>query len=336
MLTYTEAAEMADKHEHKGNRTKPSCSSLPMLEKCSGYESQNSSGEAARLGTILHYILEYDLEELVKKLNLPFGWKKPDDFPYEEWQKLSDIVAKVAVLFSQGWKVSSKEQYFENKYLTGTIDLILEKDDKFKNDQFMFCDYKTGNWIVSTSSAQLDGYIFLAFDKFDHDMETQKMILQPKNDCKPEWTTAREASDRVMNILMGKHMEDGDHCSFCAKAGTCETLANTVGALVGCPELGSEDLKFKLDLLSRVDAWSKGVRAEGLKVIDEGGAIEGWGVQERNNKKCSDVALAIHEVGLDQLVEHITIKAGGLKLLPESMIEVSKARFIAKKRGAKK
>jgi len=328
MLTYTEAAKMADEHVHKGRDDRPSCSSLPMLEKCSGYKNKNESGEAARLGTILHYILEYDLEELVKKINLPFGWKKPDDFPYDEWQKLSEIVAKVAILFSQGWKVSRKEQYFENKYLTGTIDLIL-----IKNDDYMFCDYKTGDWIVGTGSAQLDGYVFLA--DIDND-DIYKMILQPKNDCKPEWTTTSQASDRVMNILMGKHMEDGDHCSFCANAGTCETLANTVGALVGCPELGGEDLKFKLDLLSRVDAWIDGVRSEGFKVIDGGGEIDGFGIQERTNKGCSDVALAIREVGLDQLVEHITIKAGGLKLLPSSMVTESKTRFLAKKRGGKK
>lgn len=332
MLTYTEAAKMADEHVHKGRDDRPSCSSLPMLEKCSGYKSKNESGEAARLGTILHYILEYDLEELVKKIHLPFGWKQPKDFPYDEWQKLSEIVAKVAVLFDQGWRVARKEHYFENKYLTGTIDLILEK-----GFHFMFCDYKTGDWIVKNSTAQLDGYIFLATeDGFDTDGDVFKMILQPKNDCKPEWVTARDASDRVMNILMGKHMEDGGHCSFCANAGTCETLANTIGALVGIPCLAGEELKFKLDLLSRVDAWVKGVRAEGLDAIDRGEEIEGWGIQERTNKGCSDVALAIHEVGLDQLVEHITIKAGGLKLLPQGMVTESKTRFLAKKRGGKK
>ena len=317
MINYPQYYARAMVAEHQGNPTKPSCSQLPSLEKCRMYVGESGTSEAAINGTCLHLILDENLDLLLK------GMSRPNHFPIEEWEKLDMIVERLEMILEDGWRVHSKEEYFENDHLTGSIDLILKR-----NHETMLVDYKSGRTIITPDSAQLAGYGTLAIED---NGEFLGHIIQPYNGCVPQPYDEGEAAARVAHILEAPKVETpGDVCKYCAKFKSCSALHKAVVKTEAFNLENVQDVERILDLAPAIEKIIKTAKATAQTM-----SLSRYKVVETTRKSVGDVEGFLNHIGGDIPAEAVTLKMGELKKagieVPAQFIKASVSKSVRKK-----
>ena len=211
---------MAKEGAPPSNPLKMRCSELPTMYYCTEF-SQNRKGpegdnSAATLGKAIHYLAEKGPSA------------DPFDVPDDVAEVLHVIRSGMRQLFEEGWELVAKEQYFENEYVTGNLDLVFRM-----GDDFLYVDIKSGYKVVDSLSPQMVGGACLLYDNSDA-VRVFVGILQPriKGDFIWKELVSREYAERIVKKCHAATVGINDACQFCDRNADCEEIRNFINKVV--------------------------------------------------------------------------------------------------------
>ena len=174
-------------------------------------------------------------------------------------------------------------------------------------------DFKYGYNPVAADAVQLALYLLMQLLEFDQALEGDgpvgtTIVVQPNAPGEPvrshDWTWAdmRLLRNRVIDLLRRIKRgdftyQDGPWCRFCPAVGFCPYLASVardaaMTAIVPTPELvatgevSADKLADWLDLVERLDHWSKAVQMTALDYVVHGGVLKNRkAVHKKTNRR---------------------------------------------------
>lgn len=168
----------------------------------------------------------------------------------------------------------------------GTADAVI-----FKDGEMIVADLKTGIGVKvdAENNEQLLMYAHAAMTMFEPVYEFDRvrmMIVQPRIGQVSEWVITVDALVEFgLQLKIATEVVAGDkQCRWCAKKGTCPTLAATVRAefeAIDPPaEAENDALAGALAKLDLIEAWCKAVYAEAERRLQAGQQIPGYKLVE--------------------------------------------------------
>ena len=211
-------------------------------------------------------------------------------------------------------------------------------------------DYKDGYRRVEADAAQLGLYLLMLALEADVALEGEglagtTMVVQPNaDDGEPvrthDWTWAdlRDLRDRVIftlrRIKRGDWtFQDGEWCRFCPAAGVCPHLAAVARdaalatimptpEMVATGEITAATLADWLDVVDRLDTWSKRVQEVALDYVVHGGVLRDRKlVRKRTTRRWVDDGTAerrLEGLGVDPWQRKLVTPAEAERRLPKA------------------
>lgn len=208
--------EMGSREAPPSNPLKMRCSSLPTMYYCTEFSQNRKDPEddrsAAILGNSIHYLAEQGPSA------------DPFDIPDDVAEILFTIRSGMRQLFEEGWELVAKEQYLENEYVTGNLDLVFRMED-----DFLYVDIKSGYKVVDSLSPQMVGGACLLYDNSDA-VRVFVGILQPriKGDFIWKELVSREYAEAIVKKCHEAKIGICESCRYCDRNGDCEEIRNFI------------------------------------------------------------------------------------------------------------
>ena len=209
MRTWKELYEEANSIPHEGVEGVMSCSQISDLLACGEYQGSNTSGEAAKQGTAIHYALELG--------ELPEDADDDTQVTYHYCKRTIEYYEK------QGWTVHSREKYYATDLLTGKIDVLMTQ-----GDNWLCIDYKTGFVPVENFAHQFAGNAYLLYKCEDVKGGIYSVVSQVGNRNEPYLWEEELVFDTIDRALNQKEVKAGSHCTYCCKASVCSKRLNNL------------------------------------------------------------------------------------------------------------
>lgn len=177
-------------------------------------------GGSAKASAGLHDDNEYSIMGRAEHMCQEFN-RVPADAPDEVRERFDYCQLARRYLFD-GYTVHAAEHYLESDKLTGTIDLILVKNNSC--DDWVLIDWKFGRVPVSSTIYQMSGYAWLMYDTFPASKRIRTCIIQPrlKREFSDIWVvnhTELDCTTRVTEAIArhekGLRTPHAEACRYC-------------------------------------------------------------------------------------------------------------------------
>jgi CRISPR/Cas system-associated exonuclease Cas4 (RecB family) len=268
----------------------------PASVRLSAQVPHQESGEAAKIGTAIHWLAEQCFKTdsnpmiFVGKVHEGVTFTEENcDFAQQHLQTIWDIEEDLGV-----GRVSVEKflPYQETQAYKcgGTADVIGISKEKRK---LIIADLKTGRGYVDAESDQLKLYALAALESRNlyqnidtvelwiiqpHHGEVRKHIMTTQDLVDWEHYILQPAIENVLNPLFPPVPSD-TACQYCAAKTICPAQANIVETVVAAPPvevLTEEQISVLLMKFDMVEDFIKAVRDHALKRMESGAVIAGW------------------------------------------------------------
>ena len=268
----------------------------PASVRLSAQVPYQESGEAAKIGTAIHWLAEQcfktDSNPMIFVGKVHDGVTLTEencDFAQQHLQAIWDIEEEL------GDGTVSVEKFLPyvdraTHKVGGTADVIGISKEKRK---IIIADLKTGRGYVDAESDQLKLYSLAAMEEFNlyQDIDTIELwIIQPHHgEVRKHTMTTQELVDwehyvltpAIENALNPAFppVPSDSACQYCAAKTICPAQANIVETVVAAPPvevLTEEQISVLLTKFDMVEDYIKAVRDHALKRMEKGAVIAGW------------------------------------------------------------
>ena len=239
MKTYEELLKHVASEKHVGEDSIPSASGMEYYKLCPGrflacghfVDTETANKEHRLRGCAGHWLVKQALEK--KEVTYPDG--TPEDLI----EAVNWVLFKITELLEDGWNIKEVECYHKKDYLTGTPDLVIEKDGNI-----LVVDFKFGRLEVPEDTMQLTSYLDLLEQE-----EGFGLILQPFDRSHNIHKFTKEDIEDVKDYALACVSENAmrsvsQYCKYCIACATdkckesgsaVEKISSEGKELVGAP-----------------------------------------------------------------------------------------------------